>query len=164
MCQTLNPFSWGWRTTDVCSATRCSSVVCRTRCCSPLYLAYFDEIYLLLRNELSAHFLYVSWKRFRKYNAYATGITQSVQDCLSNDTAYAMLANSEFVVLLRQTKDIDSVAELYGLSEPQKNYLLLARPGQGILKLGNSLIPFENEYPKNKTYQLLTTKPGEMEQ
>lgn len=125
---------------------------------------YFDEIYLLLRNELSAHFLYVSWKRFRKYNAYATGITQSVQDCLSNDTAYAMLANSEFVVLLRQTKDIDSVAELYGLSEPQKNYLLLARPGQGILKLGNSLIPFENEYPKNKTYQLLTTKPGEMEQ
>ena len=28
----------------------------------------------------------------------------------------------------------------------------------------NSLIPFENEYPKNKTYQLLTTKPGEMEQ
>lgn len=80
------------------------------------------------------------------------------------DCPYAMLANSEFVVLLRQTKDIDSVAELYGLSEPQKNYLLLARPGQGILKLGNSLIPFENEYPKNKTYQLLTTKPGEMEQ
>lgn len=124
---------------------------------------YFDEIYLLLRNELSAHFLYTSWKRFRKYNAYATGITQNVQDCLSNDTAYAMLANSEFVVLLRQTKDIDSVAELYGLSEPQRNYLLLARPGQGILKLGNSLIPFENDYPKNtKTYRLLTTKPGEM--
>ena len=125
---------------------------------------YFDEVYLLLRNELSAHFLYTSWKRFRKYNAYATGITQNVQDCLSNDTAYAMLANSEFVVLLRQTKDIDSVAELYGLSEPQRNYLLLARPGQGILKLGNSLIPFENDYPKNtKTYRLLTTKPGEME-
>lgn len=124
---------------------------------------YFDEVYLLLRNELSAHFLYTSWKRFRKYNAYATGITQNVQDCLCNDTAYAMLANSEFVVLLRQTKDIDSVAELYGLSEPQRNYLLLARPGQGILKLGNSLIPFENEYPKNtQTYRLLTTKPGEM--
>lgn len=126
--------------------------------------AYFDEIYLLLRNELSAHFLFVSWKRFRKYNAYATGITQNVQDCLANDTAYAMLANSEFVVMLRQTKDIDSVAELYGLSEPQRNYLLLAQPGQGILKMGNALIPFENEYPKGtKTYRLLTTKPGETE-
>lgn len=48
---------------------------------------YFDEIYLLLRDKLSSQFLYTSWKRFRKYNAYATGITQNVQDCLSNDTA-----------------------------------------------------------------------------
>ena len=76
---------------------------------------YFDEIYLLLRDKLSSQFLYTSWKRFRKYNAFATGITQNVQDCLANDTAYAMLANSEFVCMLRQTKDIDSVVELYGL-------------------------------------------------
>lgn len=125
---------------------------------------YFDEIYLLLRDSLSANFLYTSWKRFRKYNAYATGITQNVQDCLTNDTAYAMLANSEFVVMLRQTKDIDSVVELYGLSEPQRKYLLLAQPGEGIIKMGNSLIPFNNPQPKDtKTYKLLTTKPGEME-
>ena len=124
---------------------------------------YFDEIYLLLRNALSAQFLYTSWKRFRKYNSYATGITQNVQDCLTNDTAYAMLANSEFVCMLRQTKDIDSVVSLYGLSEPQRNYLLLAQPGQGILKMGNSLISFVNDHPKNtKIYKLLTTKPGEM--
>lgn len=38
---------------------------------------YFDEIYLLLRDSLSANFLYTSWKRFRKYNAYATGITET---------------------------------------------------------------------------------------
>ena len=125
---------------------------------------YFDEIYLLLRDSLSANFLYTSWKRFRKYNAYATGITQNVQDCLTNDTAYAMLANSEFVVMLRQTKDIDSVVELYGLSDPQRKYLLLAQPGEGIIKMGNSLIPFNNPQPKDtKTYKLLTTKPGEME-
>ena len=124
----------------------------------------FYEIYLLLRDSLSANFLYTSWKRFRKYNAYVTGITQNVQDCLTNDTAYAMLANSEFVVMLRQTKDIDSVVELYGLSEPQRKYLLLAQPGEGIIKMGNSLIPFNNPQPKDtKTYKLLTTKPGEME-
>lgn len=77
---------------------------------------------------------------------------------------YAMLANSEFVVMLRQTKDIDSVVELYGLSEPQRKYLLLAQPGEGIIKMGNSLIPFNNPQPKDtKTYKLLTTKPGEME-
>lgn len=125
---------------------------------------YFDEIYLLLQNELSAQFLFTSWKRFRKYNAFATGITQNIEDCLSNSTAYAMLANSEFVCMLRQTKDIDHVVELYGLSDIQRNYLLKARPGQGILKMGNALIPFVNDYPKNtKSYHLLTTKPGELE-
>ena len=119
---------------------------------------YFDEIYLLLQNELSAQFLFTSWKRFRKYNAFATGITQNIEDCLSNSTAYAMLANSEFVCMLRQTKDIDHVVELYGLSDIQRNYLLKARPGQGILKMGNALIPFVNDYPKNtKSYRLLTT-------
>lgn len=125
---------------------------------------YFDEIYLLLKNPMTADFLYNSWKRFRKYNAYATGITQNAQDCLEFSSAYSMLANSEFVCMLRQTKDIDTVVQLYGLSDPQKNYLRLAKPGQGILKLGNNLIPFMNDYPKDtKTYKLLTTKPGEMQ-
>ena len=56
------------------------------------------------------------------------------------------------------------VVELYGLSEPQRKYLLLAQPGEGIIKMGNSLIPFNNPQPKDtKTYKLLTTKPGEME-
>ena len=40
----------------------------------------------------------------------------------------------------------------------------LAQPGEGIIKMGNSLIPFNNPQPKDtKTYKLLTTKPGEME-
>lgn len=118
---------------------------------------YFDEIYLLLRDSLSANFLYTSWKRFRKYNAYATGITQNVQDCLTNDTAYAMLANSEFVVMLRQTKDIDSVVELYGLSEPQRKYLLLAQPGEGIIKICKS-----RRLPQRRAIQLpsLPTHPS----
>ena len=125
---------------------------------------YIDEMHLLLREEQTAAYTVEIWKRFRKWGGIPTGITQNVQDCLTNDTAYAMLANSEFVVMLRQTKDIDSVVELYGLSEPQRKYLLLAQPGEGIIKMGNSLIPFNNPQPKDtKTYKLLTTKPGEME-
>lgn len=125
---------------------------------------YFDEIYLLLRDEESAKFLYQSWKRFRKYNAYATGITQNAQDCLTNDTACAVLSNSEFVVMLRQTKDILPLRKLYGLSEPQQEYLKLATAGQGILKMGNNIIPFENKQPTTgKVYKLISTKPGEVE-
>lgn len=40
--------------------------------------------------------------------------------CLTNDTACAVLSNSEFVVMLRQTKDILPLRKLYGLSEPQQ--------------------------------------------
>lgn len=124
---------------------------------------YFDEIYLLLRDPRSAEFLFKSWKRFRKYNAYATGITQNIQDCLSNDIAYALLANSEFVLMLRQSKDIESVAEMYGLSEQQKNFLVTAPPGEGILKMGNEMIQFDNIWPKDSLiYKMITTKPGEM--
>ena len=61
---------------------------------------YFDEIYLLLRDEQSAVFLNESWKRYRKYNAFATGITQNVTDCTANPTARAILSNSEFLVLM----------------------------------------------------------------
>ena len=79
---------------------------------------------------------------------------------IRHDLEFSELVDS----MLRQTKDIDSVVELYGLSDPQKNYLKLAKPGQGILKMGNNLIPFVNDHPTNtKIYRLLTTKPGEME-
>ena len=53
---------------------------------------YFDEIHVLLKDPMSSNFLYSSWKRFRKYNAYATGISQDIQDYLDNPVAYALLA------------------------------------------------------------------------
>lgn len=62
---------------------------------------YFDEIHVLLKDPMSSNFLYSSWKRFRKYNAYATGISQDIQDYLDNPVAYALLSNSEFVIMLR---------------------------------------------------------------
>lgn len=97
-------------------------------------------------------------------DSYATGITQNAQDCLTNDTACAVLSNSEFVVMLRQTKDILPLRKLYGLSEPQQEYLKLATAGQGILKMGNNIIPFENKQPTTgKVYKLISTKPGEVE-
>lgn len=45
------------------------------------FMTFFGGVVIYFANELSAHFLYVSWKRFRKYNAYATGITQSLLRC-----------------------------------------------------------------------------------
>ena len=123
---------------------------------------YFDEIHVLLKDSMSADFLNSTWKRFHKYNAYATGITQDIQDYLANPIANALLSNSEFVIMLRQTKSLDALKSLYGLSNPQLEFLRNASEGHGIIKMGNSVLPFTNLEPKDSdVYQLITTKPGE---
>ena len=53
-------------------------------------------------------------------------------------------------------------ASWYGLSKPQLEFLRNASEGHGIIKMGNSMIPFSNPEPKNTAvYKLITTKPGE---
>ena len=46
--------------------------------------------------------------------------------------------------------------------EPQLEFLRNASEGHGIIKMGNSMIPFSNLEPKDTAvYKLITTKPGE---
>lgn len=41
-------------------------------------------------------------------------------------------------------------------------YITNVGAGHGLIKVGSSLIPFANKFPKNtKLYKLMTTKPGE---
>ena len=126
---------------------------------------FIDEIYLLFQHEYSANFLFTLWKRVRKYGAYCTGITQNVDDLLQSHTARTMLANSEFIVMLNQAAtDRTELAKLLSISETQMGYITNVGVGQGLLKVGSSLVPFINEFPTNtKLYKLMTTKPGESE-
>jgi hypothetical protein len=42
------------------------------------------------------------------------------------------------------------------------SYITNVGAGQGLLKVGSSLVPFINKFPTNtKLYKLMTTKPGE---
>ena len=124
---------------------------------------FIDEIYLLFKYEYSADFLFTLWKRVRKYAAYATGITQNVDDLLQSHTARTMLANSEFIVMLNQAStDRLDLAKLLSISETQLSYITNVGAGCGLLKVGSTLVPFENHFPKDTDlYKLMTTKPGE---
>lgn len=124
---------------------------------------FIDEIYLLFQHEYSANFLFTLWKRVRKYGAYATGITQNVDDLLQSHTARTMLANSEFIVMLNQAStDRDELARLLNISDLQLSYITNVEAGHGLIKVGSSLVPFANKFPKNtQLYRLMTTKPGE---
>lgn len=124
---------------------------------------FIDEIYLLFQHEYSANFLFTLWKRVRKYGAYATGITQNVDDLLQSHTARTMLANSEFIIMLNQAPtDRIELAKLLNISDNQLSYITNVGAGHGLIKVGSSLIPFANKFPQNtKVYKLMTTKPGE---
>ena len=124
---------------------------------------FIDEIYLLFQHEYSANFLFTLWKRVRKYGAFATGITQNVGDLLQSHTAQAMLANSEFIVMLNQAStDRLELARLLNISDNQLSYITDVDAGHGLIKVGSSLVPFVNRFPKNtKLYKLMSTKHGE---
>lgn len=124
---------------------------------------FIDEIYLLFQHEYSANFLFTLWKRVRKYGAYASGITQNVDDLLQSHTARTMLANSEFIIMLNQAStDRVELAKLLNISDLQLSYITNVDAGHGLIKVGSSLVPFANKFPKNtKLYKLMTTKPGE---
>ena len=124
---------------------------------------YIDEIYLLFQHEYSANFLFTLWKRVRKYGACCTGLTQNVDDLLQSHTARTMLANSEFLVMLNQAStDRAELAKLLNISDNQLSYISNVDFGRGLLKCGSAIVPFLDNFPRNRLYQLMTTRPSEM--
>ena len=135
---------------------------------------YIDEIYLFFTNHAmgsgqkninlySGEFLYKCWKRFRKYGACLTGITQNFEECLKSDTARLMFANSEFVLMFNQAStDRKKLADVFESSETQMDYVNNSPVGHGLIKVGGSMVPFVNEFPKDtELYQLISTNPNE---
>ena len=124
---------------------------------------FVDEVYLFFRYHYSAQFLYKCWKRFRKYAAAMTAATQNVEECLRSDTARLMFANSEFLVLLNQAAtDRAELAKLLNISANQMSYITSAEAGHGLIRVGGSIVPFANEFPRDtELYRLMTTTPGD---
>ena len=118
----------------------------------------------MFQHEYSANFLFTLWKRVRKYGAFATGITQNVDDLLQSHTARTMLANSEFIIMLNQAStDRAELAKLLNISQLQMSYITDVNAGHGLIKVNKSLIPFENQFPNDtELYRLMTTKINEV--
>ncbi len=120
---------------------------------------YIDEFHVLLNSEYSAKYLQQLWKKVRKQGGLCTGITQNIVDLLQNYTAATMLANSEFVALLKQANtDSSRMAEVIGVSEAQLRFVTNTSGGMGLMKCGNVVIPFDNTIEKGTDlYNLYNT-------
>ena len=120
---------------------------------------YIDEFHVLLNSEYSAKYLQQLWKKVRKQGGLCTGITQNVVDLLQNYTATTMLANSEFVALMKQANtDSSKMAEVIGVSDAQLRFVTNCQSGMGLLKCGNVVIPFDDQIGKDtRLYKLYNT-------
>ena len=83
---------------------------------------------------------------------------------MRSDLARTMLANSELIIMLNQAStDRTELAKLLNISDQQLSFITNVEAGHGLLKVGNSLIPFVNKFPKNtELYRLMTTKLNEI--
>ena len=82
-------------------------------------------------------------------------------------TAYLLrdeffLVNFDNRMLNQASTDRLELAKLLNISDTQLSYITNVDAGHGLIKVGSSLVPFANKFPKNtKLYKLMTTKPGE---
>lgn len=86
-------------------------------------------------------------------------------DMLQNYTAMTMLANSEFIALLKQA-DVDSaeLSKVAGIPEAQLRYVNHAPSGTGLIRHGSIIVPFDNRNKNDGSdpiYALFNTNPHE---
>lgn len=122
---------------------------------------FIDEIQILLEDEYSSVFFENAWRQFRKRGAYPVASTQNADYVWASPEARSMLSNSELIVMFNQSSsDRKELAKLLNISKEQLAYITNSDAGCGLIRSGNTIIPFINHFPQNtRLYKLMTTKP-----
>jgi type IV secretory pathway VirB4 component len=107
-------------------------------------LVVVDEAWLLMRDPAGAAFLLRMAKAARKHMAGLSVITQDAADLLGSDQGQAVIANSTTQILLRQAPQaIDKITETFQLSDGERQLLLSAGRGTGLLAAGPQRVAFQ---------------------
>ncbi|MFT8443395.1 MAG: DUF87 domain-containing protein [Bifidobacterium aquikefiri] len=126
---------------------------------------YIDEFHLLFSNRFSSEYFRGLYKRARKWGLIPTGITQNIDELLSNEDARLMLANSNFLYLLKQNAtDADTLCDLLHFSDEQRRSFTNIPAGCGLIRCGSATVPVDGRIPTTSgLYRLFSTKFGESE-
>lgn len=131
-------------------------------------LLILDEAWYLMKYEDSASFVYGIAKRARKYYLALTTATQDVQDFLSTDYGKAILSNSSIQILLKQSPtEIDTVSQIFYLSQGEKELLISVGVGEGLFFAGLSHVvlkvvaaPYEKELATSNPQEIKDRQEG----
>ena len=95
-----------------------------------------DEAWMMLDYPEAVQFLNTMARRARKRNVSLTVVSQKFQDFYDKKEAQAILTSAETKLFLAQDKsEIDSLKEVFKLSEGERDFLLTCGRGEGLLRL-----------------------------
>ncbi len=121
-----------------------------------------DEAWYLMKHPDSASFLQGIAKRARKYFLGVTTLTQDIEDFLSSDYGKSILSNSSIQILLKQnSSEVETLAKTLSLSEGEKQFLVTAQVGEGLLFAGQNHITAQF-VASSFEYDLITSKPQDI--
>ena len=121
-----------------------------------------DEAWYLMKHPDSASFLQGIAKRARKYYLGVTTLTQDIEDFLSSDYGKSILSNSSVQILLKQnSSEVEVLAKTLFLSEGEKQFLVTAQVGEGLLFAGQNHITAQF-VASSYEYDLITSKPQDL--
>jgi hypothetical protein len=125
-------------------------------------LVVVDEAWLLMQEKSGAEFLFRMAKASRKHWAGLTVCTQDIADVLGSDLGKAVVANAATQILLRQASQaIDEITRTFDLSAGERQFLLSADRGQGLLSAGTQRVAFQSIASPTEHY-LVTSDPAEL--
>lgn len=125
-------------------------------------LVVVDEAWLLMQEKSGAEFLFRMAKASRKHWAGLTVCTQDTADVLGSDLGKAVVANAATQILLRQASQaIDEITHTFDLSAGERQFLLSADRGQGLLSAGTQRVAFQSIASPTEHY-LVTSNPAEL--
>lgn len=125
-------------------------------------LVVVDEAWLLMKTRAGAEFLFRMAKASRKHWAGLTVATQDSADVLGSDLGKAVIANAATQILLRQAPQaIDDITRTFDLSAGERQFLLSADRGQGLLCAGTQRVAFQAQASPTE-HSLVTSDPAEL--
>lgn len=125
-------------------------------------LLVIDEAWWMMRFDDTAKFLNAMTKRARKYYLGVSVISQDVEDFVENSYGKAIVSNSSTQLLLGQSPAaVDKLASVFKLTDGEKQFLLTADVGQGLLVAGidRAAIQIIASYTED---QFITTNPEQL--
>jgi conjugal transfer ATP-binding protein TraC len=125
-------------------------------------LLVVDEAWWMMKSDDTASFLFSIAKRGRKYYLGLATITQDVGDFVKSKYGRPIITNSSMQTLLKQSPSaIDSLMEIFNLTEEEKYLLLESNVGEGIFFAGSKHVAIKviASYTED---QIITSDPSQI--